>query len=736
MENADPRSVAPLPWRLPRPRILAAVEDRIDGPPDQRDHKGARAVKVPNKTSGLDNHSLLSRYIPPKKTFQKAALVAAAYFLGAEAAFLVGTLSDRIFAPFWPPNVILFSALLVSPRRHWWTYIALALPAHVIAEVHIGMHAPQLLVAFASNCLIAVLAASFVLTALGQPPWLGNLRKASLYIIIAAFVSPAISSLVGAFVPILGGGAADQYPVFWGAWYLANALGFLALGPPILIYFGEGRHSIRLLPFSRRLEAMLLISGLILVCATAFRIGPEMAGYIPSTLYSPLPLILWAAVRFGERGASLAILIVTVVLCWLTLNSSGFFIAGSPETSMRGLQVFLICLSVPVLLLGASIDEAHDAAQATRESEERMAFAAASANIGLWYLAPATDYLWATEHCRSLLGLSPDAPLTRATILEVIHPDDRQSVVEAIRSAALSGAQVATECRVVLPDGNMRWFRVRARSDLDDHGKPFRMSGIFFDITAAKAAEEQAGLQRRELAHLMRVSTMGELSGAIAHELNQPLTAILSNAQAAELLLESGTANLTDIAQILKDIVREDKRAGDVIDRLRGLLRKDKGKLGSLDINELVRSTEQLLHSELISRGVRIVTNLASDLPAVWGDRVQLQQVLLNLVMNAMEAIACAPPALRVVTISTQKLSDGRVETVVSDRGPGLSPDGQKSAFEPFFTTKSDGLGLGLSICSTIVNSHGGMLQLANNPHGGADATFTLPAQQTAAAVS
>jgi C4-dicarboxylate-specific signal transduction histidine kinase len=115
---------------------------------------------------------------------------------------------------------------------------------------------------------------------------------------------------------------------------------------------------------------------------------------------------------------------------------------------------------------------------------------------------------------------------------------------------------------------------------------------------------------------------------------------------------------------------------------------------------------------------------------------VQLQQVLLNLVMNAMEAVTCTPGALRVVTISTRQLSDDRVETVVSDRGPGLSPDGQKAAFEPFFTTKSDGLGLGLSICSTIVNSHGGMLQLANNPHGGADATFSLPAQRTAAAVS
>jgi signal transduction histidine kinase len=719
-----------LPHRLPRLRILAAFGDRIYSP--LRHANGARAVP----TSDLEHHSALSQLIPPKQTVSRAALVAVAYFVGAEVAFLVGTLSDKIFAPFWPPNVILFSALLLAPMRQWWIYIALALPAHVIAEVRIGMDAPQLLVAFASNCVVAVLAAGFLQAALRQPRWLGNLRRAAVYILATAVASPAISSFVGAFVPVLGGGSAEQYPVFWTQWYLTNALGFLTLGPPILVYFGESKDSIRLVPFRRQLEAVLLISGLIVVCAVAFRNGPEMAGYIPSTLYSPLPLVLWAAVRFGERGASVAILVVTVVLCWLTLNSSGFFTAESPETTVRALQIFLICFSIPVLLLGASIDEARDAEQLTRESEERMAFAAASANIGLWYLAPATDYLWATEHCRSQLGLPPDAPLTRATILEAIHPDDRRSLVEAIRSGVLSGAELATECRVVLPDGDMRWFRVRARSDLDDQGKPFRMSGIFFDITAAKMAEEQSDLQRRELAHLMRVSTMGELSGAIAHELNQPLTAILSNAQAAEMLLESGTADLAYIAQILEDIVREDKRAGEVIDRLRGLLRKDKGKLGSVDINELVRSTLQLLHSELISRRVRIVTDLASNVPAVWGDRVQLQQVLLNLVMNAMEAMACTGPALRAVTISTRRLSDGRVETVVSDRGPGLTPEGQKTVFQPFFTTKPDGLGLGLSICSTIVNSHGGMLQLANNLHGGANATFSLPSQPTATAVS
>jgi C4-dicarboxylate-specific signal transduction histidine kinase len=220
---------------------------------------------------------------------------------------------------------------------------------------------------------------------------------------------------------------------------------------------------------------------------------------------------------------------------------------------------------------------------------------------------------------------------------------------------------------------------------------------------------------------------MGELSGAIAHELNQPLTAILSNAQAAQLMLAKDAPNLGDIEQVIDDIVLEDKRAGEVIERLRGLLRKDEGKRASVRINELIASTLQLLHSEIISRKIKVVSNLARDLPPIWGDRVQLQQVLLNLIMNAMEAMASASPDRKIIAISTRQLLNGQIETIVSDLGHGLGPEVQSRALEPFFTTKPHGLGLGLSICSSILTAHGGMLQLSNNNRGGVRACFSLP---------
>jgi C4-dicarboxylate-specific signal transduction histidine kinase len=229
---------------------------------------------------------------------------------------------------------------------------------------------------------------------------------------------------------------------------------------------------------------------------------------------------------------------------------------------------------------------------------------------------------------------------------------------------------------------------------------------------------------------------MGELSGAIAHELNQPLTAILSNAEAARLLLAKPAPDLTEVGGALDDIVHESRRAGAVIDRLRGLLKKDERPSEAIDINGLVRSTVDLLHSELIARRMAVALALAPDLPQVAGDGVQLQQVLLNLVINAMDAIAATPLPRQPITVGTRLDEAGTIETSVTDRGHGIPPAVEGRAFEPFFTTKPHGLGLGLAICSTIVAVHGGQLTLANAADGGARARFTLPVRPTGGAAT
>ena len=342
-----------------------------------------------------------------KQAVPTPLVVAAAYFVGAKVAFLIGTLSDQIFAPFWPPNVILFCALLLVPERRWWTYVLAAFPAHLLAELQVRMPAVQMLVAFGTNISVAILNAAALRRILGEPPWPSKLRTTSYYILVTAIASPAISALGGAFVQTLAGGAIENYLVYWGKWYLSNALGSLTLGPLFLMMLSKSPKSSSVASPRRQAEAVILCIALVMACAVAFQFsnGAVAIGFVPTLLYCPLPFILWSTMRFGEKGASAAILIVAVVLLWRTLNSSSVFIAGDPETNVFALQVFLISLAVPVLLLGAAIDEARHAEQATRENEERMGLAAASANIGLWHYDLTTEHFWATEHCRSMLGL-------------------------------------------------------------------------------------------------------------------------------------------------------------------------------------------------------------------------------------------------------------------------------------------------------------------------------------------
>lgn len=370
-----------------------------------------------------------------------------------------------------------------------------------------------------------------------------------------------------------------------------------------------------------------------------------------------------------------------------------------------------------------------------KESEERMTFTAASANVGLWQFDRGTNELWATEHCRAMFGLASDVPLTRDTFVNAIHPDDRGVAVDAIRQMRNAGESSVVHVRIALPDNRVRWVSIRARSRANHHGASNQYSGIFVDITEQKAAESEAELQRQEVAHLMRVSVLGELSGAIAHEVNQPLTAILSNAQAALYLLDQETPNLAEIRDALQDIVREDDRAGEVVHRLRNLLKKGETRSELVDVNDLVDLTTSLIRSELVSRRITVETKLASGLPAVLGDSIQLQQVLLNLMMNAMDAMASTPLALRLITISTRATPAGTIEVLVKDYGPGIKPAQGGRLFEPFFTTKDHGLGLGLTICSTIVEAHGGRIALSNDPaDGGAIAGFSLPVQELSVA--
>jgi signal transduction histidine kinase len=254
------------------------------------------------------------------------------------------------------------------------------------------------------------------------------------------------------------------------------------------------------------------------------------------------------------------------------------------------------------------------------------------------------------------------------------------------------------------------------------------ISGLLVERSQRRRAEAEILNQRTELAHVTRVSTIGQLTSTLAHELNQPLGAILRNAEAAEIILQKKNPDLEEIRAILTDIRKDNQRAGNVIDRLRSLLKRRSLELKSLDFGELLKETITLSESDARARQVHLVLQAPSKLPSVRGDRVHLQQVLLNLILNGMDAMANGARAGRTLTVRAEIPEAGNVQVSVSDCGSGIAPDELERLFEPFFTTKANGMGMGLAISQTIIEAHGGKIWGGNNPPRGAVFKFTLPA--------
>jgi PAS domain S-box-containing protein len=445
-------------------------------------------------------------------------------------------------------------------------------------------------------------------------------------------------------------------------------------------------------------------------------------------------LRLW---RTGSRKSRKRAVLVGGTLAFFIL-----FASAQAGLVAEGVLRMPIIVSFPFLavLLAMAYELSRDVLRAAqlgrelRESEQQMALATVAANLGVWVRDLTRNAIWASDQWRALFGFSPAERLDLETILQRIHPDDRDATRRAMARANDGDGQYEAEFRVVLPDGRMRWVVARGQVEFNGGGKTVRVRGVSMDITARKQAEADASQQRAELAHLSRVTMLGELSGSMAHELNQPLTAILSNAQAAIRFLAHDNIDLNEVRDILKDIVEQDNRAGEVIRRLRLLLKKGEVRQQPLDLNHLVQEVLKLIRSDLVNHSVVAHTELATDLPPVKGDRVQLQQVLLNLVMNACDAMNGNTPADRQLVVRTELCADKNVRVSVADGGAGLAPDKLEQVFMPFYTTKPHGLGLGLSVCRTIITAHGGNLWATNGEARGAVFYFTIPSLEEAGA--
>ena len=362
-----------------------------------------------------------------------------------------------------------------------------------------------------------------------------------------------------------------------------------------------------------------------------------------------------------------------------------------------------------------------------RERDARISLAAESAELAFWVLYPEGN-AWMSDKGRRIYGFDSKLPLTCDLILSRIHPDERAAVkAEYDRGCALQST-FESEHRLLLPYGKTRWVIMRGRCLQDADGNPLETIGVTLDVSAQKQAALQVQVQREEMAHRNRVALMGEMTASFAHELNQPLTAIANNASAARRFLERGNLDPVLLPELLQQMVADSQRAGEVIRGIRSLVRKETSEQTLLDLNSVITDTVRLVSSDILNRESVVTTDLDPHLPQVQAALVQIQQVLLNLIMNALDAVEQLPPSERRVVISTRSDKGDVAEVSVRDFGTGLPKDRPDKVFDHFFTTKQKGMGMGLAIVRSIVEAHGGTITAENPPDRGARMVIRLPA--------
>ena len=364
-----------------------------------------------------------------------------------------------------------------------------------------------------------------------------------------------------------------------------------------------------------------------------------------------------------------------------------------------------------------------------RRSEAKLAEAQRVSQTGSFVWNVSTGERSGSKEFFRILGYDQPRSVTFEMVLQRTHPEDRAIVEQAIDRASRTGKDLDYEHRLLMPDGSVKYVHVVAHA-VRDQADQLEFIGAVVDVTATKQAEEKLHKAQMELAHVTRVTTLGELTTSIAHEVNQPLAAVIANAEACLRWLDHETPNLAAARRSAEWVIDDGNRASEVIRRVRALAKKADIEKVSLDLNSVVEEAITLVQRELSSRSVSLRKELAPALPMILGDRVQLQQVIINLVMNGIEAMELVMDRPRELVIRSGQDETRRALVSVTDCGVGISAENANRLFNAFFTTKSSGLGMGLSICRSMVEAHGGRLSVCRNEGPGATFQFVLPLHQ------
>jgi two-component system sensor kinase FixL len=364
---------------------------------------------------------------------------------------------------------------------------------------------------------------------------------------------------------------------------------------------------------------------------------------------------------------------------------------------------------------------------ALHEIEERVGLAAEAAHFGVWELNAKSGEIWMSEKARVLFEFESGARIDHTVMQERVHPEDRKLRDAAVQRAVQSQGEYEIEYRLLLPDGSVRWIGGRGRCVGDANSKFTRLLGVSMDVTTRKLAEAEARQHREELGHLSRVAMIGEMAASIAHELNQPLAGIVTNAGAGQRFIDRGNVDLREIRELLADISADGHRAGEVIRGIRRMVKKEETQRQRIDVNDVVMSVARMISPDALLHSCQVNTSVKPNLPPVEADPVQIQQVLLNLLVNGFDAMRDTPAQNRKILMATNWNGDGAIEVSVRDYGIGIPAELRGRLFDRFFTTKPEGLGMGLAIVRSIIEAHHGTIEAENEVDGGARFYFTLP---------
>ncbi len=641
--------------------------------------------------------------------------MAATYLLAGHLSVLL-VMVDAQVKLVWAPSGIALAALW---RWGFGLWPGVLLGALAFGAVH-DLGAFELLGFSLGSTVEAMLGAWLLRRVVHLQPRFGRLRD----VFGLALGGAAAAAAAGAVFELgglaLGGTTGDPAALWWVCW-LGRGLGILLVTPVLLAWTAP---PVAAWP-PRAAGELALLTGLV-VAVSALVFGSMAERHMVSPLpYTLFPLLLWAALRFGPRETVSVMLIGAAFAVWGTANGNGPFMVGSRDQNMVSLYLYLALTSVAAMALAAAIKERERAEEVLRESEEKYRLLVENQTDLVVKLDADQRVLFVSPSYCDLFGRR-EAELLSQPFRPEAAEDDSGGLRRAWAALFVPPFQGHYEERA-LTNAGWRWIAWSAKAVRDAAGAVKEVVAAGRDVTERKRAEEQSRQHLQQLAHVARISALGEMATAIAHEINQPLTAILSYTQASQRLLAADGADRDELRHAMQRVAAQAQRAGEIIRRLRSFVSKEETQTQAVDVNYLVTEIAGLARPEARQSGIQIKLELAPNLPQVRVDSIQIQQVVLNLVRNGLDAINGHSGEDRVLTVSTMLGADSMVVVAVRDTGPGVDAEAAQRIFEPFFTTKPNGMGIGLVISRSIAEAHGGRLSLAGADASGAEFRLALP---------